>query len=119
MNILADEGIDKQIIDFLRRSGHSVIYIAEIEPSIEDNLVFDRANDAAAILLTADKDFGEIVFRDNRLVSDGVILIRLSGLSPDMKATIVTDAVSKGPDEFMNRFSVISPGKIRHRAKEA
>lgn len=62
MNLLADESIDRQIVDRLRLDGHDVFYIAEAEPSINDEQVFDRANAQQALLITADKDFGEIVF---------------------------------------------------------
>ena len=39
MNLLADESIDKLIVDELRRNGHSVLYIAEFAPSINDETV--------------------------------------------------------------------------------
>ena len=117
MILLADESIDRQIVDSLRRDGHDVIYIAEVEPSIPDNEVFDRANEKAALLITADKDFGEIVFRDSRLISDGVVLIRLSGLSAAKKSAVVIAAINDHEAEFPHHFSVISAGKIRIRAK--
>lgn len=115
MNLLADESIDRQIVDRLRLDGHDVFYIAEAEPSINDEQVFDRANAQQSLLITADKDFGEIVFREHRLVSDGVVLIRLTGLSSDTKAKLVSEAFQKSGSEFSNRFCVISPGNIRFR----
>lgn len=72
MNLLADESVDRQIVERLRQDGHDVLYIAELEPGISNNIVFDRANEKAALLVTGDKDFGEIVFRDNRLSPEGV-----------------------------------------------
>lgn len=48
-------------------------------------VVFDRANEKSALLVTGDKDFGEIVFRDNRLSSRGVVLLRLAGYQPKRK----------------------------------
>ena len=63
MNLLADESIDLQIVDRLRQDGHLVHYIAEMEPGISDDVVLDLANQDTAVLLTADKDFGELVFR--------------------------------------------------------
>lgn len=113
MNLLADESVDRQIVDRLRAEGHDVLYIAEFEPSITDDVVFDRANERAALLLTTDKDFGEIVYKQGRLVSDGVVLIRLSGLNPQTKANILADAIGTRGKEFVNHFCVISPGKVR------
>lgn len=115
MNFLADESVDRQIVDRLREIGHSVIYVAEIDPSIDDDEVFDRANALGALLITADKDFGEIVFRDRRLSSNGVILVRLAGLSPKRKASIVVETVSRENSRLDGHFSVISPGKFRSR----
>lgn len=118
MNLLADESVDRQIVERLRADGCDVLYIAEVEPSISDTAVFDRANEKEALLLTGDKDFGEMVFRDNRLVSDGVILLRLAGLSAERKSEIVSDAIQRYETDFPHHFSVIAPGKIRIRAKD-
>ena len=118
MNLLADESVDRQIVERLRQDGHEVLYIAEVEPSISDNAVFDRANEKAALLITGDKDFGELVFREKRLISDGVVLLRLVGLSAEKKAEIVSDAIRENVTKFPQHFSVIAPGKIRIRAKK-
>ena len=117
MNLLADENVDRQIVEQLRLDGHDVLYIAEFEPSISDNIVFDRANERSALLLTEDKDFGEIVFRDGHLSSGGVVLLRLAGLSVEKKTRIVSDAFREYELRFVDHFSVISPGKIRIRPK--
>jgi predicted nuclease of predicted toxin-antitoxin system len=109
MNILADEGVDRQIVDSLRQEGPNIEYIAEVEPSISDEVVFNRANKMAALLLTADKDFGEIVFRDGRLSSGGVVLIRLAGLPSETKA-------EKWPN-LPGYFSVITAWTVRTRSK--
>lgn len=115
MNLLADESVDRQIVERLRQDGHEVLYIAEMEPSIEDDVVLERANERSALLVTADKDFGELVFRDQRLTTGGVILLRLAGLSAERKTGIVSDAFREYSAEFPNHFSVISPGRIRIR----
>lgn len=99
MNLLADETVDRQIVERLRRDGHAVLYVVEMEPGIPDGLVLERANEVSALLLTADKDFGELVFREGRLSSGGVTLIRLAGLSAERKAETVSKAFAeRGPD---------------------
>lgn len=74
MNFLADESVDRQIVDHLRRDGHFVRYVAEMAPGISDDAVIQWANQEEALLLTADKDFGELVFCQRRL-TPGVVLI--------------------------------------------
>ena len=63
MNLVADEGVERQIVEQLRQNGHTVIYVAELAPSISDDQVLQQANERQAILVTVDKDFGELVFR--------------------------------------------------------
>ncbi len=114
MNLLADESIDRQIVERLRQDKHLVLYVPEIEAGISDEVVLNRANREEALLLTADKDFGELVFRQRR-ISPGVILIRLAGLSPERKAEIVATAIIKHSEELPQTFSVVTSSAVRIR----
>jgi predicted nuclease of predicted toxin-antitoxin system len=76
VTFFADEGVERQIIERLRLDGHKVAYIAEMSPGITDEVVLMRSQTSASVLITADKDFGELVFRQRRS-STGVLLIRL------------------------------------------
>lgn len=90
MNLLADEDVDGPVVERLRQDGHVVLYIAEMEPGIADEEILRKANAKMSLLITADKDFGEMVFRQNLLSTGGVVLIRLAGLSPEGKAAVVS-----------------------------
>jgi hypothetical protein len=63
VKIFADESVDKQIVSRLRAQGHDVVYVAELDPGIDDETVLRSSHDSNALLVTADKDFGELVFR--------------------------------------------------------
>jgi len=69
MKLLADESVDGPIVARLRQAGHQILYVAEMAPGISDNVVLDTANVQEAILLTCDKDLGELVFRQGRLAA--------------------------------------------------
>ena len=115
MNLLADEGVDRQVVDLLREEGHSVSYVAEMEPGVQDEDVLSQANRENRVLLTADKDFGELVFRQGRLFA-GVVLVRLSGLTPESKAYVVASAFEEhAADLLPGTFAVIVPGAVRIR----
>ena len=116
MNLLADEGVDRQIVERLRQDGHEVLYVLEMERSLGDEDVLRHANERNALLLTADKDFGELVFRLGR-PNAGVVLVRLAGLSPKIKGEIVTAVFRQHAAEMTQAFSVISPGMVRIRRK--
>ena len=68
MNFVADEGVDAPIVQRLRADGHSILYIAEIWPGVADEQVLALAIDNQAVLITADKDFGALVFQQRRVV---------------------------------------------------
>ena len=114
MVLLADENIDKEIVDGLRLDGYEVLYVAEMEPGISDDKVLNLANNSNALMLTFDKDFGELVFR-RKLINNGVILIRLSGISQDTKVDIVKRALKQHSKKMNKSFTVITSGSIRIR----
>jgi predicted nuclease of predicted toxin-antitoxin system len=114
MNLVADESIDRQVVDSLRKQNHVIWYIADIDPGTSDDNVLAMANTHGAVLLTADKDFGELVYRQRR-VTEGVVLIRLAGQSPVQKAQIVVSAFEQHGIELPRAFSVIAPTRIRIR----
>ncbi len=114
MNLVADEGIDRDIIKWLRKDGHSLWSVAEIMPSISDEEVLKISENQSALLLTSDKDFGELVFRQ-KLAYYGIVLIRLSGLSSNSKSDIVCSVFREHGKRMIKGFTVISPQNIRIR----
>lgn len=114
MNLLADESVDRPIVERLRADNHSVVYVAELDPGVSDDGVLERANHSGMLLVTADRDFGELVFRLGRIHA-GVVLIRLTGLSSEAKANVVSRVFAERGNELVSAFSVISPGSLRIR----
>jgi len=106
--------VEYQVVERLREDGHEVLYVAEMEPGIPDDAVLDLANREEAPLLTTDRDFGELVFRQRRLHS-GVVLLRLSGLSTQAKAATVAAAINEHVAEYSESFAVVMPGVVRFR----
>lgn len=118
MNLLADESVERDVVERLRADGHAVVYVAELSPSITDDQVLDEANARSALLVTADKDFGELVYRLGR-VHAGVVLTRLVGLSLAAKAETVSQLFRDHETELDGAFCVIAPGSIRIRGPSA
>ena len=103
-------------MDRLRHDGYIVLYVAEIEPGISDHDVLNLANHEEAILLTADKDFGELVFRQGKAVP-GTVLVRLAGSSPAIKAEIVAAAIMNHSGELFRSFTAIMPEWCENRRR--
>ena len=116
MNLVADEGVDRPVVERLRRDGHQVVYVAELSPSVADEEVLRHANAGNAVLMTADKDFGDLVFRQGRAHS-GVVLLRLAGLANATKAEIVAEVCRSRASELIGAFSVVSRGQVRIRRR--
>jgi predicted nuclease of predicted toxin-antitoxin system len=114
MNFLADEGVDKPIVDLLRTSGFDVHYILETHPGSLDEEILTIANEENRILLTQDKDFGELVYRLKH-VHQGVILIRLGTTPAPEKARLVNFVLLEYADKLANAFTVIQASAVRIR----
>jgi predicted nuclease of predicted toxin-antitoxin system len=115
LDLVADENVDAPIIAALRAAGHQIVYVQELDPGIDDARVLALANRCGALLLTSDKDFGELVFRQG-LVHAGVILYRLAGLTSERKAAAILEVLRTHGDALLGAFTLVSPAHVRIRA---
>ena len=112
MRLLANENIPSLAIAALRASGQDVAWIIEDSPGIGDRGVLERALRESRVLLTQDKDFGELAFRSDLPVECGVILVRLPTVPPADFAELLNTALL-GRDDWTGHFSVIELGRVR------
>jgi predicted nuclease of predicted toxin-antitoxin system len=108
--IVADESVDFRIVSLLRQEGFSVLAIIELMPSITDKAVLDVACDNEALLITEDKDFGELVFRF-KLPHPGILLIRVEEKEDGIPW--VVRAIQKYYPKMLGKFCVISDKRLR------
>ncbi|GAB4031223.1 DUF5615 family PIN-like protein [Spirosoma gilvum] len=113
-SFVADENFDFTVVKQLRENGFSVVAIAESFSSIPDTQVLQIAVDRKAILLTEDKDFGELVHR-LRMKHSGILLVRLLKMDSTEKSKRVMDVIMKQGNELINSFSVLSNEQLRIR----
>jgi len=104
MQFIADENIAEPIVTALRELQIDVLSISELMPGCSDSEVLSFANKNNSIIITSDKDFGEIIFRQQKIVK-GVILLRLHGLSIDEKIKTVKNF-------FVNHFNSLTETNI-------
>ncbi|HEV8715841.1 MAG TPA: DUF5615 family PIN-like protein [Candidatus Binatia bacterium] len=112
MRFLADESCDFAVIRALRNAGHDVTAILEVSPQAEDASIIDLAVRDCRVLLTEDKDFGQLVYAHTR-ATGGVIFIRFPG---NVRATLpktVVNLVSEKGEQLIGCFVVVQPGRIR------
>ncbi|MCM8792912.1 MAG: DUF5615 family PIN-like protein [Candidatus Omnitrophica bacterium] len=78
LKFLADVDVEKPIIDFLTHKGFDVKWVTDLDKRMLDTKLFEIANREKRILITNDKDFGEIVFFQKKIIY-GIILFRVKG----------------------------------------
>lgn len=114
MVLVVDESVDRQVVEALKQL-HDVHDIATTDCGVDDDRVLRIARNRDAVLVTADKDFGELVYRQ-RKIHRGVILTRLSGMEPNRKAELVVRALANNlTGNDARAFVVISPNGVRIR----
>lgn len=112
MNIVADESVDFRIVTALRQDGIEVHAIVESSPLIDDTSVLEIANEKQALLITEDKDFGELTFR-MRKKHCGIVLLKLSGLIIEEKIRLTRRIINDSTLPLANNFTVVDKSKIR------
>lgn len=112
MNFVADESCAAPVIRALRNNGHDVLSIAEVAKGATDEHVLKRALDEKRVLITEDRDFGELVFARGNPTA-GVILVRIPNLARLTKPATVVQAIAKLGSRLQNAFTVIEPGRVR------
>lgn len=109
---LADENFDLNLVRLLRQEGFTVHAIAEMAPSVADPQVLAIAVEQSAVILTEDKDFGELVHR-LRLPHRGILLIHPVKMNPSDKAIRVLNIIRQHMAQLPNAFAVLSNDNFR------
>lgn len=114
MLFLANENFPFDAVEALRQNGHDVAWIRVDSPGISDPEVLSRAQAENRILLTFDKDFGELAFRSKLPARSGIILFRIKAPSSAAVAEKVVRAIALR-DDWQGHFSVVEDDKVRMR----
>ncbi len=114
MRLVADENVPRPVIERLRADGLAVHSIAEVNAGVPDRAVMQASRERAIILITYDRDFGELAIRDGLPVT-GVILLELERLSLDGQVERVSKCLAAGAAEWIGHFSVVESARVRRR----
>jgi predicted nuclease of predicted toxin-antitoxin system len=114
MRFIVDESTGAAVVQYLREQGHDVLAVAEVMPQADDKDILERAAMDSRVLITNDKDFGELVFRLD-LTSVGVILLRLRDESSANRVETVRFVLERFGDRLINHFIVVTERTVRIR----
>lgn len=107
MRLVADENIEFEIVSRLRDAGHDVFDVKASYPGIDDVTVLELAARQNALLLTSDKDFGELIYRERRH-SSGVLLLRFGRSEPAERADMLLTLLAEHAANLAGSFTVVT-----------
>ncbi|MFN3762998.1 MAG: DUF5615 family PIN-like protein [Anaerolineae bacterium] len=114
MKFLADECCDASLVEALRADGHNVLYAVESLKGALDEELLARAVAENRIVLTEDKDFGELVYR-LRMPVYGIILLRFRVRDRDLKIPSLRRLLRRYEDRLPGSFVVLEARRARIR----
>jgi predicted nuclease of predicted toxin-antitoxin system len=114
MRLLANENVSARVIQALRQRGHDVLSAKESMRGESDSAVLQLARREGRLVVTHDKDFGELAFRNHLPAECGILLLRLSGADPASDNRRVLEAIESRQD-WAGHFAVVTDDQIRIR----
>lgn len=114
MRFLFDESCDAIMVRALLALGHDVKFVAEYMAGATDEKVLGVALEEERILITQDRDFCALVFRDGE-PSVGVVLVRIADQLREDKARRITELVTQAADRLHNAMTTLTLTNIRIR----
>lgn len=114
MRLLVNENIPPASVGLMREAGHDVVAVSERSPGIPDDEVMRLARDEARIIITCDRDYGELVYRRRLPAPAGVLYLRFLPASPrepaDYLARLIADGIT-----LEGKFTTGDREQIRQR----
>ena len=114
MKFLVDECCDATLVDSLRHAGHDARYVAEFADGISDDDVLQIAFDEDRLLVTEDKDFGELTVRFGK-PTHGLIVLRMPDARGVEKWERLSSLLEQFPDHLRETCTVITSRVFRFR----
>ena len=114
MIFVADENIEFYVVSALRKIGYEVEYIAEMAAGATDSNILQNAYLENKVLLTHDKDFGDLVYR-KQFKHCGIILIRMHGIGEMNKVSIISEVIKQHSNILAQSYIVIQKNVVRIR----
>ena len=114
MRFLANENFPGAAVSALKAAGHDVTWVRVTAPGASDPDVLALAVREQRILLTFDKDFGELAVASGLPAACGVILLRIPMPEPTEVGGRLADLIARRAD-WVGHFSIIEPGRVRMR----
>lgn len=115
MRFLANENFPLASVLRLREAGHDITSVVEISAGMKDVIVLDRAAREERILLTFDRDYGELIYRRKLPPPSGVIYLRFAPATPEEPFAMISALCRLAGLRFEGRYTVVDRQRVRQR----
>lgn len=115
MRLLADENIPLETVRALRAAGHDVFAATEAAPGASDLAILNRAVAEERLILTFDRDFGELALRVPTPPRSGILLLRFVPSSADEVTALLVDLLARREIRWSGQLSVLDRAHLRQR----
>jgi predicted nuclease of predicted toxin-antitoxin system len=115
MNFLGDAHVSSAMVAMLSRHGHQCTTAVELPPGLSDIAVLELACQQGRIVLTHDKDFGELVFV-HRLRPAGVLLLRIHAAAEADRVARLEAVLPDVEKHLPGSFVTVTRSRVRTRA---
>jgi len=115
MKLIANENFPFPSIKVLRENNFDIVSVIENFPGITDTEVLEYARKEKRIILTFDKDYGNLIFKIQKPTPLGIVLFRLTPKNPLEPANILMTQIFNQNIKLINKFTVITRTHIRQR----
>jgi predicted nuclease of predicted toxin-antitoxin system len=116
MDFLADENFPLSSVRLLREAGHRVVSIIHEAPGSKDEDILRRAHTERLIILTFDRDYGELIYRYHALPPAGVVHFRFAPATPSEPAEILLNVIDRPGLSVTGKFTIVERGRVRQRS---
>jgi len=114
MRFMVDESTGAAVVEYLRGTGHDVLAVSEVMLQADDQDILALAVREGRILITNDKDFGELVFRSGQ-AHRGVVLLRVRDESSMSRVRVLEAVLERYADQLSGHFTVATERSVRIR----
>lgn len=111
---MVDVGVGNKVERWLINQGYDLKSVRDIDPRLLDKEILKIAVSENRMVITMDKDFGELVYNSG-LPHAGVLLLRLEDVRSGKKVEIVEKILNKYSDKLSKKFCVFKDGRLRIR----
>jgi predicted nuclease of predicted toxin-antitoxin system len=114
MKYLVDVGVGKKVENWLKENGFDVLSVRDIDSRAKDSQILRWAVDQQRMIISMDKDFGELVYNSGQ-PHTVVLILRLEDADGDTKVDVIKKILAEFYDKIESHFCVFQDGRLRIR----